>query len=432
MIILLFLAIVSFLQLGLLIDYYLVCGRKLELKLAPFFGLGLGFVTIFLMVLGLLEVSISRAIVFGLAAVSFIPIFADQSLRVQLAEEIRKHIKNVKAQNGIIILGFGLFLSVILMVTFSHIPWSDDAYERWIYKGGAFWHDGVVTRDVLYQSEPSDDPILWPLTSSWLYHFLGQASEFWVQVIPFGVYLAIVLEFFRRKVNLLWICILAFTPFLWGYVVSPEYVGSADLLLGFFLLLSFGALLKGEAVYGAIFLGIAALAKNDANPAILALMILFTYNFLRSKKRANLVPLLVVLAFFSFSVFWKINYDLGSRFLQKDILLSVFEKRPFIEYNFYSLQSFREEFRQVSKWGIGWYVIAFFVIVYFPRIFSQKQLMWVFLLFCAQFAGYFWVYYVNNVDQATEIATSISRLSLQIYVPALFFAYMLSVFAKKS
>lgn len=427
-------AIVSLLQLGLLVDFYLINKRRLNFQIATFFALGIGAIGISQMVSSLLGLKIDKLLATFWGVSFFIPLFFDQKLKRAWLAAISTLAYSLKtAQKTFLLLLLSLLVATT-MATFSHTPWGDDAYERHLAKANYFYIDGQVTHDNLYLAEPNDDPIFWPLTATWLYHFLEKSSEFWVQIIPLVLFILTISEFWRRLPPALlhryaWITILAFTPLLWGQVVLPEYSGNPDLMLSFFFLLATAALIKKEVIYAGIFFGLAALIKNDAFPALVGFIILAITTSLVTKTRLQRTALAIAVILLVINIAWKVQYGLSNRFLERDIR-RVLEERPFFKYNRYSLQSFREQFRQTHNWALGWLVIAFFTATRLKLIAKDQQILMVFLLIGFQFLGYLWVYYVNSEDQATEIATSIARLSLQLFPSALLTAAFLS--AKKT
>ena len=130
------------------------------------------------------------------------------------------------------------------------------------------------------------------------------------------------------------------------------------------------------------------------------------------------------------AIAWKIYFSLNNRYLENNLLL-VLQQRPIVEYTRYSLNAFREEFRFVARWGVGFLVIFFFLFTHFKAVFENKWFLFALILFGFQFAGYIAVFYVTHDDQATQIATSIFRLVLQVYPAMLLFAYELSVYKSR-
>ncbi len=421
-------AILAFLQTGLICDYYMFAGRRLRFDLAIFLALGIGFVAVFQMALGFFEIPLNRFLVIVLTFGAFLPYVLDGQLRKQVFGVLFGLGKIINRNNFLVILIFSVFAIVVGFITFSHPVWGYDAIQRWLAKAYIFWVDGGINKTNILMASPADDPNLWPLTASWFYYFLGKADLFWIQVIPFSVLLCLVGKFWlmvkRGKLGLLWLFILMFTPFLWQTVTLMAYSGNADLLVSFYLLLAFGALFSQEFVYAAIFLGLGALTKNDALPALVAFCILMPVFGRRSKQKFPIVAFAVGWGFLLFNLGFKYYFSLGSRYLENDWNL-VLGKRPIFEYTKYSLQSFREEFRHVDHWGIGFLVIGYFILSRIGRVLKNRVLLFGLVLILAQIAGYIWTYYVTQEDQASQIATSIYRLVLQIYPALLLLAFFL-------
>jgi hypothetical protein len=429
------LGILSFFTIGLTFDYYAISGKQLNFNLAIFFGLGLGLVAVFQMTAALLGVQVNTILIFCITALSIVPIFADPHFKKQLQKSVVENFKKVKGKNVIFLLVFLAFFGLVALVTFSHPAWGFDAIDRWLAKAYSFWFDNGLTRANLHGSYIADDPNLWPIVASWLFHFLGKSSGFWVQLIPFTAIICIVGEFGRRvmrsRLGIGWVAILVFSPFLWETVASASYSGNADMLFSLYFLLVFGAIFEKRLIYAAIFLGFGVLTKNDALPALLGFCVVLPIFKIFGSEKVSMRPIVIAISLLVFNIAWKFYYGLDSRYLENNLAL-VWQQRPIVAYTKYSINAFREEFRFVAHWGIGFLVIFFFLFSCIKTVFQNKWFLFVLILFVCQFAGYIAVYYVTKEDQATQIATSIFRLVLGVYPALLLFAYELAVFNEKT
>lgn len=405
--------IVSIVSIGFIFDFK---NRDSD-RIFYWWGLGLGVICLGQMLLGFLNIPLSQVIVMllnGLALGFFY--FKKGLTRVKFLTKDKIWIP--------IILILGL-------LTFSHTIWGSDAYNFWLSKATAFFVDNKITRDNLLVYWPYDHPLLWPLSATWLYHLLGQTNEFWVQIIPFVTLLAIygiVYYESQNKSKYFWFGILLATPFLAGNVYLKAYAGNADLLTAFYLLLAISSLLKAKYNKAIFICFLATLCKNDALPTFLALIILSPF-LIKTKTKLSLIKwktLIFGIALLTANLIWKQYYHLDSRYLGQN-LAEILQNRPFFAYMKYSLMAFREEFRQLYRWGIGWWIIIATIGIHLDRIFKNKNLLAALLLIMAQFIGYLWIYYVTPEDQASQIATSIFRLSLQIYPSLLFIAFQANV-----
>lgn len=429
-------ALLSFFQTGLIIDFYLLQKRKLVFSLPKFFGLGIGFVGILQLLISLLNISINQNFVFSLFLFLCLPFIFDRSLTRQLNKIIAENTKNFYKLSLLkkvsLILLFLILLSFWIQ-TFSHTVWGYDAHTFWLSKASAFFIDGQITRKNLFLYYPYDHPLLWPLTITWLYHFINQANEFYFQVIPFTIFICLVLVFYKNidKSNLwtrlFWTIILFFTPFLLDNIVLAEYVGNADLLVAFYFLLAIIYLTKEKFIYTALFLFFASFAKNDSIPAVLCFLLFFPIFFAKCKKKKKnfFIPWLCLLFLFGGYSLWKINFGLKSRY-SESIRNTYFAQRPFFEYMWYTANAFREEFRQIYRWGIGWWIIILGLIINLKKIVKNKMLFFASAIIFIQFLSFFVVYYITPEDQASHIASSIFRLLLQLYPALLFLAYKAS------
>ncbi|KKR51040.1 MAG: hypothetical protein UT84_C0003G0035 [Candidatus Curtissbacteria bacterium GW2011_GWA1_40_16] len=420
--------LLTFLQTGLVCDYYLFSKKRFKFDLAIFLALGIGSIAIFQMALGFFEVPLNSFLVIMLAFFAFLPYVFDKHLRRQVLGVVLDYKSIFQSSNPLVILLFIVFAFVAGYFTFSHPVWGYDAVQRWLAKAYIFWVDGGINKANVHIVSPADDPNLWSVTASWFYFILGKADLFWVQTVPFAVFFCLTIKFWqivkREALGLFWLVIFMFTPFLWQTSTLKAYSGNADLLVGFYFLLAFSSLFYSKLSYTAIFLGLAALTKNDALPALLAFCALVPFFGLKSKQKFPVSALFVGWALVLFNLGFKYYFSLGSRYLDNDWSL-VLKQKPIIEYTKYSLHGFREEFRQVNHWGAGFLVIGYFILSRGGKVFKDRTLLLGLVLILAQVVGYTWTYYVTREDQATQIATSIFRLVLQVYPPLLLLVFVI-------
>ncbi len=77
-------SIASFIEFGLLIDYYIIKKRSLDFNVAIFFGLGIGFVAVLQMVFSFFKFPITTIFVKIITIAAFAPIILEKELRKQL------------------------------------------------------------------------------------------------------------------------------------------------------------------------------------------------------------------------------------------------------------------------------------------------------------------------------------------------------------
>ena len=164
-------AVFSFFQAGLLVDFYFFQKRKLEFSFSKFLGLGIGSIGFFQLIAGLLQIPINQTFVYGLFLLLGLPFLFDKKL-------IKAVKQGLVLKKPVLLLVFTLFLFSLVVVTFSHTIWGSDAYSFWLAKASAFYRDGMVTKENVHIYWPYDHPLLWPLTATWFYHFLGGINEF--------------------------------------------------------------------------------------------------------------------------------------------------------------------------------------------------------------------------------------------------------------
>ena len=419
------LAVLAFVLTGLVVDFYLFSRRKALSWNGPFLlGLGMGTVGLGQLFLGWLKIPLSQTVVLALFLGLGLPLVMDARLVRLIKQKARNSWQNMTLVTVAIWIGLGLLLVVTAGLTFSHTIWGSDAYVFWLAKASAFFQDGLVTRENLFVYWPYDHPLLWPLIATWVYHFLGKVDEYYFQMIPFVLYAALAVAFFQglsgsagRKT--LWTILLLLSPFVYHNVLASEYAGNADLLVSFYLLLGVVFLVKREVWLGGLFLFFASFAKNDALPAVIGFLVLLP--LLRHHFRKTWQwGWLGVAGFLIAHWLWKTHLGLSSRYLAN--LPLILGQRLLLPNVWYTTNAFREELRQISHWGMGWWLILFVLATEVKQLFHQKRLILAFGILVFQLAGYFLIYYLTPEDQASQIATSIHRLVLQLYPTSLYLA----------
>jgi len=425
-------AVFAILELGVLVQFYLQKAKNLNFSFSRLFALGLGTMCVLFYISSLLQIHLSRALVLIIAFAFSWPFFLDARLKNQALSNIDLYVQGFRRFPKILLIIFTAFLVVLFMLTFSRAIWGYDAYERWLAKGRVFWVDGGITRENAKIYDPADDHNLWPFAVSWLYYVSGRSEEIWVRLIPFIAFLAIIFEF-KKHINAKnwdikkysWLLILMFTPFLWQTVSKENYSGNADIFVSLFFLLSISAIIRKEFLFPALFLGFAAFTKNDALPTLIVFIILlpiFTRNLIA--KSDLKLAFTVALSFLFANLSLKYYYQLDSRYLNQDFS-QIISQKPFIKYNLYTAHAFREQFRQIQIWGLGWWIIALVYMTKMKALITNRLLLFAIVLIAIQMLSYFLVFYISKEDQASQIATSISRVLLQVYPSFLLIAYYL-------
>lgn len=413
--------VISIFALGMVVDYYFLQRRGFKFAAGKFWGLGLGSVAIVQLVCFVVRVPVTIITVEVVTMVVFLTILVDRKLRMHLVEEVVQLPGKINVRK---IAVFGLFAAGVFVLTFSETIWGHDALAFWVSKGRAFFVDSGISHRAVFAYWPYDYPLLWPLVSTWFYQFLGQSDLYFVRIIPFVTFMLIGVSL--RK---WWIQVVFFvTPFALMLLIKPEYGGNADLFVGFFVLLASYYLLDGEIMYSGIFLGLAALTKNDSLPLLLAFPIIAII-FLRHEKgwRSGIALALAVVAL---DVGFKWYFKFNNRYLDHSFA-SVLAARPIGKYMLYTVQSFREEFRQVYRWGLGWWLVIFMLLSHYKMLGSNRRILAVLILIGVFFGSLLWVYYVTPEDQASHIGSSLSRVLMQIYPTVLLLAATVQESTKK-
>ncbi|HKY73938.1 MAG TPA: hypothetical protein VJ246_01345, partial [Patescibacteria group bacterium] len=101
--------------------------------------------------------------------------------------------------------------------------------------------------------------------------------------------------------------------------------------------------------------------------------------------------------------------------------------RPWIEYATYSIHSFREEFRNVEKWNLTFYLFFGALVFRIRQVFSDKALFIPVVAFFIQLVSYMVIFTITPEEQATFIAAAVSRLTLHLAPAAIcIVVYMIS------
>jgi len=422
----------SILELGVLVQFYLQKAKNINFSFPRLFALGLGAICIIFYTFGLLQIHLTRTLTVIIALAFSLPFFLDPRLKRQSSRNLNLYIQGFRKSSKIFLSLLTVFLVILFMFTFSRAVWGYDAYERWLAKGRTFWVDGGITRENAKIYDPADDHNLWPFAVSWIYYINGNSEEIWIRLIPFTAFLAIIFEF-KKHIKVTnwdikkysWLLILVFTPFLWQTVSQENYSGNADIFVSLFLLLSIGTIIRKEFLFSALFLGFAAFTKNDAIPALIAFIVflpIFARNLISQSDLK--LAFTVALSFLFANLSLKYYYQLDSRYLNQD-LFQVISQKPIFKHNLYTAHAFREQFRQIQIWGLGWWIVAWTYVTKMKALITDRLLLFAIVLIMTQVLSYFLVIYLSKEDQASQITTSISRALLQIYPSSLLIAYYL-------
>lgn len=423
------LAIVSFVLAGLIVDFYLFQrGRKLTFNLPASLGLGIGIISLGQLLLSWFRLPLSQSVVLAIFLILGLPLVLDTRLVRLIKQETIGSLQKMNRITVALGLGLGLILIVTAGLTFSHTIWGSDAYVFWLAKASAFFQDGLISRENLFLYWPYDHPLLWPLTATWTYHFLGKVDEYYFQAIPFVLYGGLGVAFFQgisggTGRRTLWTMLLILSPFVYHNVLAGEYAGNADLLVSFYLLLGVVFLVKREIWLGGLFLFFASFAKNDALPAVVGFLVL-TPLVRRQFRKTWFRSWMGIAGLLVGHWLWKVHFGLSSRYIAN--FSQFLGERSLLENLWYTANAFREELRQIPRWGLGWWLILFVFAARFKYFLKKPNLLLVLGVLLFQVAGYGAVYYLTPEDQASQIATSIHRLVLQLYPASLYLAAQLS------
>ncbi len=405
--------IIGIMEIGLVVEFYGL-RRRTGVDGLRILGLGLGAIAIFQILMGIGNLPVSREAVLVLTGVSFLPVVFDQKLRGVIKAAILEMAKSIKVVRVSRAVFWGIVTVLILMV-FSEAVFGHDAYSFWLSKARAFFVDSGITTENIYVYWPYDHPLLWPLVANWYYQILGVTEGYFVRLIPFiGVVLIgkRLLELSRN--GWAWAGVFLLTPFIWQSLVFPEHSGNADLLTGIFIFSGiYGLIKERDYLITGIFFGLAALTKNDALPILVTFLGLAVIKT-RAREGEAWRGVAAAAGFLAINLLFRVRFGLENRYAEREIG-EVLASRPLREYMTYTLHSFREEWRQVWRWGLGWWVIIFSLVTRGKEIIKDDHLRTVMILLLAQLGSLLVIYYITPEDQASHIASSLSRILSQTY-----------------
>ncbi len=386
--------------------------------------------------LSVIKIPLNQTLVLASFLLLYLPFLLDKELAADLKRKIsawKRRLIKTEILSKLIFFVFLIFLAIIAIQVFSHTVWGADALTYWLFRARAYFIDGLITKENLFPLWAHEQPMLWSLTATLFYYFLGYSSEYFFQLVPLIIFSCIVWVFYvnlsrlPRWLRVLLTGILCLTPFLWQNVALAEYVGNADLLVSFYFLLAMVFILKENWLLTAFFLYFAFITKSDALPALTGFLFLgplFILGFKLNKKGLFKAWGVVFLLLFVYWV-WHQEMKVPNEYLYS-LNSGIFKQRSIFSYIWYEIHAFREEFRQIYRWGLGWWLIFFLTLINLGRIAKRPSLFLAMTLILCQFLGYLLVYYITPENPASQIATSIFRLVLQLYPASLFLVSYLS------
>jgi hypothetical protein len=287
-----------------------------------------------------------------------------------------------------------------------------DGVAFWLPKIYALWQDQRVFPSTFIEFNHPEYPLLLPMIGANVFTVLGQANEVAAKSALFAFTIAGIVaftQFILKKLPSHWVIPFLFSSlliYIFREHVAGEYVGTADILVGFYLMMGTIHLLEKRVVLAIITWCFAPWAKTEGMIWVLASSGMIFLLFKEARK-----SLFIFLPFLAFP--WSV-YNRAIGFSSQYFKFDELYPRPWIDYAVYSIHAFREEFRNLEKWGLAFYLFFAVTILRFKKILFDKALVVLFVAAGAQVFAYMIIFTIAPEEQASFIAASVSRLTLHI------------------
>lgn len=397
------LAILFFELVGVAI-YTLVVKRKYSILLVLSFSwiLGLFGSTFLLFLLSPLGISPLLLWLIALAAGSTV---------------LRRKLRFVVRRSDLIAFLLIALLSMLLAVfEFAKPIYSFDAIAFWTAKGRAIFVDGAVSGRALKDFMSSDYPLLVPISQAANAIFVGNFDLVALKGLTLATFAGLLMLIFR-SVRHFWnwkitaIVLIIFASLKPVFDLSAgEHVGEADFLLGTVFLALAIAFYFEEWLLASLLAAAAIWTKQEgAVPFVVLSIFLFAKNR-KEFFRFIIAPLALFVPFF---VFLKLNGIHGQYVLQGNY------QRNWLGFITYPLQSFREEMRTTRLWNLTWWFFFATLLLNFKKALRWPLLPLYSIVF-VQIIFYVAVFAYTPHDQATQVATTITRLVFHLLPLSIF------------
>ena len=320
-------------------------------------------------------------------------------------------------------------LLLVFLRNFSTTFYTWDAVAFWGPKNFALWQDQRVLPNTFDNFNHPEYPIMLPYIGASTYTLFSYPSEIAfkaaVFIIPFALLIVMQQLFAHKKIPWhiqLISMLLLISSFIFREHLGGEYSGTADILVGSFIAVGACMLLLGEkwlAIAVWMFVpwtkseGLVWAASAISLTVIFEVMkgySLFTKEFyikLWKDYAVKLSPLaLTALGWFLYTKF----QSQSSQYFKYD---EIYERNT-VEYLTYSLHSLREEFRNLEKWNLIFFLFIAAIGTNIKRLWHEKTSLIIIAAIVTQLVVYTYIFTITPEEQASFIAAAISRLTLHI------------------
>ncbi len=374
-------------------------------RLSVWFLIGAGLTTFTQTILSLLGISLTTSLLVA-ACIAIFGLFRQKNMREYSKE--RPTLSSISFWS-IVVLLCGLFFFRSL----SRVTYTWDSIAFWTPKMVGLFVENRVTKNALIPFNHPEYPLMLPISGADAMVVTGLPSDIAAKVVLFGYTLALFGLFgsFLRKythewLSLFWLLLLG-TGFIFREHVAGEYVGTADILVGIYMMAGSIMLLSKRPRIALVIWLFLPWAKSEGLVFTLATcgMMFVLYPSLRKH-----ILFLSAVFLAPWRIFVKYMQVDSSQYFKFDELYA----RPWIEYATYSVHAFREEFRNLSKWNLMFFFFIAESAVGMRKIVKNKALLTVYTALTAQLIAYLIIFTITPEEQASFIATAISRLTLHL------------------
>ncbi|GEM_PF-2848825 len=323
----------------------------------------------------------------------------------------KKRVKVTLNKTDLIGISLVTFIGILLsMSAFAKPIFSFDAIAFWSAKARAIFIDGRVTTDTLKLFMSSDYPLLVPISQAITSIFVGSFNLVLLKGLTLitSLNILILIYYSVSKYFHFWaaaltvIIVSSITPFM--DLTIGEHAGEADIVFALILLATVLAFLHRQFLLSGILAACLIWTKQEG---LMPTLILSAIIFWKERKyfwQFASTPFLVSVSYFLF---------LKSGGVHGQYVLAGNYQRDIVKYILYPAQAFREEMRTLRLWNLVWWMFFATILINFKKVLKYPTNV-VAIIFFGQVTFYVAVFAWTPHDQATQVATTISRLVFQL------------------
>lgn len=383
----------------------LILNTTIIWRLSVWFLVGAGLTTLAQTILSLPGIPFTISL-FVAGCIAVLGLFRQRKILVYRKE--RPTFSSISFWSIVVLLCTLFFFRSLSQVTYT---WDSIAF--WTPKMVGLFAENRVTKHALIPFNHPEYPLMLPISGADAMVITGLPSDIAAKVVLFGYTLAafgLFGSFLRKNTNewfsLFWLLLLG-TGFIFREHVAGEYVGTADILVGIYVMAGSIMLLSKRPRAALVMWLFLPWAKSEGLVFTLAScgMMFVLYPLLRKH-----ILFLSAVFLAPWRLFVKYMQVDSSQYFKFGELYA----RPWIEYATYSVHAFREEFRNLSKWNLMFFFFLAESAVGVRKILKNKALLTIYTSLAAQLIVYLVIFTVTPEEQASFIATAISRLTLHL------------------